>query len=42
VRALSPRQRDYRPLAADIEAVALSIRYGSLVGAVEAESGALA
>jgi histidine ammonia-lyase len=42
VRALSPRLRDDRPLAGDIEAVALSIRDGSLVGAVEAEAGALA
>jgi histidine ammonia-lyase len=42
VRELSPRLRDDRPLAGDIEAVALSIRDGSLVGAVEAEAGALA
>jgi histidine ammonia-lyase len=42
VRRLSPRLRDDRPLAGDIEAVALSIRDGSLVRAVEAESGALA
>jgi histidine ammonia-lyase len=42
VRELSPRLRDDRPLAGDIEAVALAIRGGSLVGAVEAESGPLA
>jgi histidine ammonia-lyase len=42
VRELSPRLRDDRPLAGDIEAVARSIRDGSLVEAVEAESGALA
>jgi hypothetical protein len=42
VRELSPRLRDDRPLAGDIEAVAGSIRDGSLVAAVEAESGALA
>jgi len=42
VRELSPRLRDDRSLAGDIEAVAGSIRDGSLVAAVEAESGALA
>jgi histidine ammonia-lyase len=41
VRALSPRLRDDRPLAGDIEAVAASIRDGSLVAAVEAEAGEL-
>ncbi len=42
VRELSPRLRDDRPLAADIEAVATSIRDGSLLAAVEAEIGELA
>jgi histidine ammonia-lyase len=42
IRELSPRLRDDRPLAGDIEAVAASIRDGSLVAAVEAEAGALA
>ena len=42
VRSLSPRLRDDRSLGADIERVAASIRDGSLVGAVEAELGALA
>jgi len=42
VRKLSPRVRDDRPLAGDIEAVAASIRDGSFVAAVEAEAGALA
>jgi histidine ammonia-lyase len=41
VRSLSPRLRDDRPLASDIEAVAASIRDGSLVEAVEAEAGEL-
>ena len=41
VRSLSPRLRDDRPLAPDIEAVAASIRDGSLVEAVEAEAGEL-
>jgi histidine ammonia-lyase len=41
VRELSPRLRDDRPLAADIEAVATSIRDGSLLAAVEAEVGEL-
>src|ERR671934_1286947 len=39
VRTLSPRLRDDRPLAGDIEAVATAIRDGSLVEAVEAEAG---
>ena len=42
VRSLSPRLRDDRTLAGDIEAVAASIRDGSLVEAVEAEVGELA
>jgi histidine ammonia-lyase len=37
VRSLSARLHDDRPLAADIEAVAESVRDGSLVAAVEAE-----
>jgi histidine ammonia-lyase len=41
IRTLSPRLRDDRPLAADIEAVAGSIRDGALVAAVEAEAGEL-
>jgi histidine ammonia-lyase len=41
VRSLSPRLQDDRPLAADIEAVAESVRDGSLVAAVEAEVGEL-
>ena len=41
VRSLSPRLRDDRTLAGDIEAVAASIRDGSLVEAVEAEVGEL-
>jgi histidine ammonia-lyase len=41
VRSLSPRLRDDRTLAGDIEAVAASIRDGSLVEAVEAEAGEL-
>jgi histidine ammonia-lyase len=41
VRELSPRLRDDRPLAPDIEAVAVAIRDGSLVAAAEAEIGAL-
>jgi histidine ammonia-lyase len=41
VRSLSPRLRDDRTLAGDIEAVAVSIRDGSLVDAVEAEAGEL-
>src|SRR5213595_2104179 len=42
VRELSPRLRDDRPLATDIEAVATAIRAGSLLAAVEADAGALA
>ncbi|MDX6411203.1 MAG: histidine ammonia-lyase [Gaiellaceae bacterium] len=42
VRSLSPRLEDDRPLSGDIEAVASSIRDGSLVAAVEAETGELA
>jgi histidine ammonia-lyase len=41
VRSLSPRLRDDRPLAGDIEAVAGAIRDGSLAEAVEAEAGEL-
>jgi histidine ammonia-lyase len=41
VRELSPRLRDDRPLAADIETVARAVRDGSLVAAVEAEVGEL-
>jgi histidine ammonia-lyase len=41
VRSLSPRLRDDRPLAPDIEAVATSIRDGSAIGAVESEVGEL-
>jgi histidine ammonia-lyase len=41
VRTLSPRLRDDRPLSGDIEAVAESIRIGSIVAAVEAEIGEL-
>jgi histidine ammonia-lyase len=42
VRELSPRLRDDRSLAGDIEAVAVSIRDGSLLAAVEADTGELA
>jgi histidine ammonia-lyase len=42
VRTLSPRLRDDRPLAPDIEAVAGAVRDGSLIAAVEAEIGELA
>jgi histidine ammonia-lyase len=42
VRELSPRLRDDRPLAGDIEAVASAIRDGSVVAAVEADAGELA
>jgi histidine ammonia-lyase len=42
VRELSPRLLDDRPLAGDIEAVATSIRDGSLLAAVESECGELA
>ena len=41
VRELSPRLRDDRPLAGDIEAVAAAIRDGSLLAAVEADAGEL-
>src|SRR6058998_1336050 len=41
VRELSPRLREDRPLAPDIEAVATAIRDGSLVAAAEAEIGEL-
>jgi histidine ammonia-lyase len=41
VRSLSPRLREDRPLAADIEALAVAIRDGSLVAAVEADVGEL-
>ena len=41
VRSLSPRLRDDRPLAPDIEAVAAAIGDGSVVEAVEAEVGEL-
>jgi histidine ammonia-lyase len=41
VRSLSPRLRDDRSLSDDIEAVAAAIRDGSLVAAVETETGAL-
>jgi histidine ammonia-lyase len=41
VRSLSPRLDDDRPLSSDIEAVAVAIRDGSLVAAVEAEVGEL-
>ena len=41
VRSLSPRLRDDRSLSCDIEAVAVAVRDGSLVEAVEAEIGEL-
>jgi histidine ammonia-lyase len=41
VRELSPRLRDDRPLAGDIERVAEAIADGSLIAAVEGEVGAL-
>jgi histidine ammonia-lyase len=41
IRSLSPRLRDDRQLSGDIEAVAESVRDGSLVEAVEAEVGEL-
>jgi len=41
VRTLSPRLTEDRALSSEIEAVAASIRDGSLVGAVEAEVGEL-
>jgi len=42
VRQLSPRLRDDRPLAGDIETVAAAICDGSLLAAVEAGAGELA
>jgi histidine ammonia-lyase len=42
VRELSERLEDDRPLSADIERVAMAIRDGSLLAAVEAEVGQLA
>ncbi|MBV8561957.1 MAG: histidine ammonia-lyase [Actinobacteria bacterium] len=42
IRELSPRLRDDRSLAPDIEAVAAAIRDGSILAAVEAEVGELA
>ncbi|HWJ32665.1 MAG TPA: histidine ammonia-lyase [Gaiellaceae bacterium] len=42
VRSVSPRLDDDRPLAPDIEAVAVAIRDGTLIAAVEAEVGDLA
>jgi histidine ammonia-lyase len=42
VRSLSPRLKEDRPLAGDIELVAAAIRDGSLVSTIEAELGALA
>jgi histidine ammonia-lyase len=41
IRELSPRLRDDRSLAFDIEAVASSIRDGSLLQAVESDVGEL-
>jgi histidine ammonia-lyase len=41
VRTLSPRLTEDRPLSGEIDAVAAAIRDGSLVAAVEAESGEL-
>jgi histidine ammonia-lyase len=41
IRSISPRLRDDRTLSGDIEAVAESIRDGSLLEAVEAETGEL-
>jgi histidine ammonia-lyase len=41
IRSLSPRLDDDRPLAPDIEAVAVSIREGTLLAAVEADAGEL-
>jgi histidine ammonia-lyase len=41
VRSLSPRVREDRPLADDIERVAAAIRDGSAIAAVEAEVGEL-
>src|SRR6266496_1225833 len=42
VRELSPRLRDDRPLAGDMETVAAAIRDGSIVAAVETDAGELA
>jgi histidine ammonia-lyase len=42
VRSLSPRLKEDRPLAGDIELVAAAIRDGSLVSTIEDELGALA
>jgi histidine ammonia-lyase len=39
VRTLSERVRDDRPLSEDIERVAMAIRDGTLITAVEAEVG---
>jgi histidine ammonia-lyase len=41
VRTVSPRLRDDRPLAGDIEAVAAAIRHGTLIDAVETAVGPL-
>ena len=41
IRTLSPRLRDDRPLGPDIETVSDAIRDGSLLAAVEAETGEL-
>jgi histidine ammonia-lyase len=41
VRKVSPRLRDDRPLAGDIEAMAAAVRDGSLLAAIEAEVGEL-
>ena len=41
-RSLSPRLDDDRSLSRDIELVAVAVRDGSLVAAVEAEVGELA
>ena len=41
VRTISPRLRDDRPLGGEIEALAATIRNGSLVAAVEGEIGVL-
>jgi histidine ammonia-lyase len=42
IRSISPRLRDDRPLAPDIEAIATAIHDGTLIAAVEAEVGELA
>ena len=42
VRSLSPRLRDDRPLAPDIERIGAAVRDGSLVAGVEDEVGELA